>query len=93
MHIDTGHNFSETLSFRDKLIGAELKSLESDIFQNENKQIQLKNNLIKLKKEYARMLVFAQRNKDAYSTLMFIFASTDFNQAYSRLKYMQQRQI
>ena len=71
-------------------ISAELKSVESDIFQNENKQIQLKNNLIKLKKEYARMLVFAQRNKDAYSTLMFIFSSFDFNQAYSRLKYMQQ---
>ena len=71
-------------------ISAELKSVESDIFQNENKQIQLKNNLIKLKKEYARMLVFAQRNKDAYSTLMFIFSSSDFNQAYSRLKYMQQ---
>ena len=71
-------------------ISAELKNVESDIFQNENKQIQLKNNLIKLKNEYARMLVFAQRNKDAYSTLMFIFASSDFNQAYSRLKYMQQ---
>ena len=28
-------------------IGAELKSVESDIFQNENKQIQLKNNIIK----------------------------------------------
>ncbi len=71
-------------------ISAELKNLESEIFENENKQIKLRNNLIKLKKEYARMLIFAQRNKDAYSTLMFIFASSDFNQAYSRLKYMQQ---
>lgn len=71
-------------------ISTELKNLESDIFENENKQIKLRNNLIKLKKEYARMLVFAQRNKDAYSTLMFIFASSDFNQAYSRLKYLQQ---
>lgn len=71
-------------------ISAELGKLDTDIKHNENESQQLKSNLEKLKKEYARMIVFAQRNKDAYSTLMFIFAAADFNQAYSRLKYMQQ---
>src|SRR5690606_19885780 len=44
----------------------------------------------KLKQEYARMIVFAQRNQNAYSKLMFVFSAEDFNQAYARLKYMQQ---
>jgi len=71
-------------------INSQLVELDGEIRQNENESAQLKSNLEKLKKEYARMIVFAQRNKDSYSTLMFIFAAADFNQAYSRLKYMQQ---
>lgn len=71
-------------------INAQLADLNKDIAGNESQSTQLKNNLEKLKKEYARMIIFAQRNQDAYSSLMFIFAAADFNQAYSRLKYMQQ---
>lgn len=36
------------------------------------------------------MILFAFRNQGAYNKLMFIFASRDFNQAYMRLKYLQQ---
>jgi septal ring factor EnvC (AmiA/AmiB activator) len=36
------------------------------------------------------MVLFAYRNQSAYNKLMFIFASKDFNQAYKRLKYLQQ---
>lgn len=71
-------------------INSQISDLNRDISNNESQSRQLKSNLEKLKKEYARMIVFAQRNQDAYSTLMFIFAASDFNQAYSRLKYMQQ---
>jgi len=71
-------------------INTEITELSRDIAGNEDQSRQLKSNLEKLKKEYARMIVFAQRNRDAYSALMFVFAAADFNQAYSRLKYMQQ---
>jgi murein hydrolase activator len=71
-------------------INAQIRELTREIKQNEKSAEQLKQNLIKLKTEYARMIVFAQRNQDAYSTLMFIFSSENFSQAYSRLKYMQQ---
>lgn len=71
-------------------INAQLKQLNQEITQNENEINALKANLEKLKMEYARMIVFAQRNQDAYSTLMYIFAAESFNQAYSRLKYLQQ---
>jgi septal ring factor EnvC (AmiA/AmiB activator) len=36
------------------------------------------------------MILFAYRNQSAYNKLMFIFAAKDFNQAYKRLKYLQQ---
>jgi len=36
------------------------------------------------------MVLFAYRNQSAYNKLMFIFAAKDFNQAYKRLKYLQQ---
>jgi septal ring factor EnvC (AmiA/AmiB activator) len=36
------------------------------------------------------MVYYAYRNKDTYNQMMFIFASSDFNQAYQRLKYVQQ---
>lgn len=86
-------NINMKLEKRQELINtinAQLAELNRNIKKNENESQQLKNNLEKLKKEYAQMIVFAQRNQDAYSVLMFIFASESFNQAYSRLKYMQQ---
>lgn len=71
-------------------INAEINELNKDIKKSEKQAEQLKLNLEKLKGEYARMIVFAQRNQDSYSKIMFIFASDNFNQAYARLKYMQQ---
>ncbi|MGE0568894.1 MAG: peptidase M23, partial [Bacteroidia bacterium] len=50
----------------------------------------LKNNLTKLKNEYARMIQAAQRQQDVFNRLMFIFSSTSFNQAVLRLKYIEQ---
>jgi len=71
-------------------INAEILELNKEIKLNEQKTQILKANLDKLKAEYARMILFAQRNQDSYSKLMFVFASSDFNQAYARLKYFQQ---
>jgi len=47
-------------------------------------------NLSSLKAEYARIIYSTYRNHSAYNRLMFIFASHNFNQAYKRLKYLQQ---
>lgn len=72
------------------VINAEIVALGHEIKQNEEQVQQLRNNLEKLKKEYARMILFARRNQDSYTNMMFIFAAENFNQAYARLKYMQQ---
>lgn len=84
---------NKKISIREELIrtiNAEIFQLNREIKQNEKEIDILKQNLAKLKAEYARMIYFAQRNQDSYSRLVFIFASGDFNQAYMRLKYFQQ---
>jgi murein hydrolase activator len=50
----------------------------------------LQEDLKMLKESYARMIYYAYRNRNSYQRLMFIFSSRDFNQAYLRLKYLQQ---
>lgn len=71
-------------------INTEIQELNKEIKQSETINNQLTANLKQLKNQYAKMIVFAQRNQDAYSKLMFIFSASNFNQAYARLKYIQQ---
>ncbi|MDQ8004278.1 MAG: peptidoglycan DD-metalloendopeptidase family protein [Pedobacter sp.] len=71
-------------------INSEIKNLDHQIHENANKVQNLKGRLADLKKEYAGMIRFAQRNKNSYDKMMFIFAANDFNQAYKRIKYLQQ---
>jgi septal ring factor EnvC (AmiA/AmiB activator) len=71
-------------------INAEVRNLDNQISESNNTVHNLQTQLDQLKKEYAGMVLFAYRNQSAYNKLMFIFASKDFNQAYRRLKYLQQ---
>jgi septal ring factor EnvC (AmiA/AmiB activator) len=71
-------------------INSEIKNLDNQISQNTNTVHTLQGQLGDLKKEYAAMIRFAQRNRNSYDKMMFIFAAKDFNQAYKRIKYLQQ---
>ena len=71
-------------------INTEMALIEKQINKNTNTIRSLQAELAKLKKGYASMVQFAFRNQSAYNKLMFLFASNDFNQAYKRLKYLQQ---
>lgn len=71
-------------------INSEVRLLNNQISDNTNAVRSLHAQLVKLKSDYAEMVQFAFRNQSAYSKLMFIFASKDFNQAYKRMKYLQQ---
>jgi len=72
------------------VINSEVKNLDNQIHENANEVTTLKGRLGELKKEYAGMVRFAQRNQNAYDKMMFIFSSDSFNQAYKRIKYFQQ---
>jgi len=71
-------------------INSEVKFLNSEIEKNEELIMSMERDIDKLKAEYARMIQFAYRNRSSYDKIMYVFASEDFNQAYKRLRYLQQ---
>jgi len=73
-----------------KNIDSDIRLLDNQITDNTNEVHGLQSQLTQLKKDYAAMVLFAFRNQSAYNKLMFIFISKDFNQAYMRLKHLQQ---
>ncbi|GAB3919380.1 murein hydrolase activator EnvC family protein [Mucilaginibacter boryungensis] len=71
-------------------INSEMHLLDNQI-QESNKTVHsLQGQLDQLKKEYAAMVLFAYHNKSSYNQLMFVFSSDNFNQAYKRMKYLQE---
>ncbi len=81
------------ISVRNKLI--EINNQQS---QNLSNQIKNKNNRIydlqidlkKLKDEYASIVSNSYKKRSSKIKLMFLFASRDFNQAFSRFQYFKQ---
>ena len=51
---------------------------------------ELREELSVLKNDYARMIQKAYQTKKSYDRAQYILAATDFNQAYKRIRYMQQ---
>jgi septal ring factor EnvC (AmiA/AmiB activator) len=81
------------LNLREKLIneyGQEISLLEYRISLNSLATAMLEEDLEKLKKEYAKSIVSAYKATKGTPALAFILASSDFNQGYKRLKYIQQ---
>lgn len=78
---------------REDLINAieqEVGSIESQVNDMSDTINRITTNLKGLKDEYARLIYSTYRNRSAYNRLMFLFSSHNFNQAYKRLKYLQQ---
>ena len=78
---------------REQLIKAyneQIAVLDEEINAGQSNIKSLNSDLGKLRKEYAKMLVFANKNRSHYERLGFVFASKDFNQAFSRLRYIRQ---
>ena len=71
-------------------IEKQIKLLEKQIQDKSTLISVYENDLNNLKKEYSKLILFAQRNKSDMQILVFIFASSDFNQAYRRLRFYQQ---
>jgi murein hydrolase activator len=80
-------------------------STREELIQNINQQIQLLNKQIdgsksliralnndieKLKKEYAKMIYQTYVNHNPYNNLMFVFASSTFNEAFQRMEYLKE---
>lgn len=81
--INSRENLIRTLHNEVNFINRRIRNIEE-----ESNELNLE--LEALRDSYARMIYYAYRNRNSYQRLMFIFASRDFNQAYLRLKYLQQ---
>lgn len=78
---------------REQLINAmsgELRKVDQRIVEDLELVASLKQDMVKLKEEYARMLQFAYRNRSAYDRMSYLFAATSFQQAYRRSRYLAQ---
>jgi len=71
-------------------INSEIRQIEQDIVWNSDRIGLLEADLVALKEEYGRLIYESYKNRSAHGKLMYIFSSKDFNQAYYRLKVMQQ---
>jgi murein hydrolase activator len=84
---------TKKINYRNELIntiGDEIVDIDGQMTQTERQKQSLEVELDTLKRQYARMVQFAYKNQSSYSRLMFIFASADFNQAYKRIRYLQE---
>ena len=91
--LDDLSDLSQKISTRERLINVielESKKLSTEIKSNEKELKNYNNQLKKLKKEYADMVVKTHKSKSQQSKTMFLLSSESFYQAYKRLKYMQQ---
>lgn len=78
---------------REKLlrnIDASITTLSRQIRKSSDEVQYLRSEIQRFKDEYARMIVAAHKHSSAHEKLMFIFSAGDFNQAYMRIKYLQQ---
>ena len=78
---------------REQLIRAyneQIAVLDEEINTGQSNIKTLNSNLSQLQKEYAKMIVFANKNRSHYNLISFVFASKDFNQAFSRLRYIRE---
>lgn len=84
---------NKKVGYRDQLIvnyGKESRELERQIDGNKKEIADLEVELAALKEEYAHLIRQAYKNRDSYDQLMFIFSAQSFNQAYKRMKFIQQ---
>jgi septal ring factor EnvC (AmiA/AmiB activator) len=81
--IETRNELIKTINKELSLLDSQIKG-QQDIIAAMEKDIEI------LKQEYAKLIYYAYKNRNAYNRVMFVFSSDDFNQAYKRLKYLQQ---
>jgi murein hydrolase activator len=81
------------ISKRNELLATlkkELSVLETEMDLNEHTLTNLERELKSLKKDYATVVYFAYKHRTSYNKLIYIFSAEDFNQAYQRLRYLDQ---
>ncbi len=91
--LDDLKDLNQKITVRERLIETiilETDELSKEIQKNEEKLDLFNKELKLLKADYANMVFNSYKSKSQESKAMFLLSSKDFQQAYKRLKYMQQ---
>lgn len=84
---------SQKIEQREELISVLLEELDligGKIDQNQDLISAFENDIVRLKEDYAQMIIQAYKTRNNADKVMYIFASDDFDQAFRRMKYLQQ---
>ncbi len=68
----------------------EIYNLNDSLAVNNEAVELLSDQLTQMKNEYARIAYYLYKNNNPYTRLIFLFSAKDFNQAYQRLRYMDE---
>ena len=93
LSVDELLKLKSKINLRSNLIDAmssELRLITNNINTRKEEISELANELVHLKTEYAKIIYYAFKHRSSYDKMMFVFASKNVNQAYKRLKYIQQ---
>jgi murein hydrolase activator len=80
------------LSLQDRYVSTinkEIRGIDDDIYLSALEIIRLNHQLDTLKKQYARSIVYAYKNKSNFGYLNFIFSAASFNDALKRVQYLK----
>jgi murein hydrolase activator len=69
---------------------SEIKFIDNSISNGQKRIIELEKELEESRKSYASLINSAYKHRFSHQRMMFIFSAADFNQAYRRMKYLQQ---
>lgn len=72
------------------ILKREIDQLDIEVETTDISLIYLDRDLVQLKQEYIKLAYFAYKHKDAYNKLIYLFSAEDLNQAYQRLRYLDQ---
>ncbi len=70
-------------------LNSEIKSIDKDIEENKELIELLEKDLERVRNEYAGIIMNTYKKREKNILLMYLLASENFNQAYKRIKYVQ----
>lgn len=83
----------QQIQLREKVISninKEMSVIDEQLDETSAIILALEEDLVELKKEYAGMLYNMYKNRSALNQLIFIFNAESFNDAFARVRYLQQ---
>ena len=88
--IESRGEIVKTLDLEIKMTIVQIDNLKDEIKETIQSIKDQQNLLDTLKKEYALMIRHAYHNRNSYDRLAFIFSAQSYNQAFKRIRYLQE---